>query len=308
MTDDYDSPWKEILERYFPDFMAFFFPHAAAQIDWSRGYETLDKELAQVVQDAELGRRYADKLLRVFLIDGSEEWLLVHIEVQGQRDADFARRMFVYAYRLFDRYAREIVSLAVLADPTPGWRPRRFAVGRWGSRLGLTFPSVRLTDYATRRAALETDDNPFATVVLAHLAAQATRHDPQARLGDKLALTRRLYERGFPRRHIIEMYRFLDWLLRLPDDLELQYTDAIFAIEEGLKMPYLSYVECRGEARGEVRGAAVLLRGLLEERFGELPTAVDERLEQANGERLLAWSRRVLTARTIDEVFAAEGR
>jgi len=73
-------------------------------------------------------------------------------------------------------------------------------------------------------------------------------------------------------------------------------------------MPYLSYVECRGEARGEVRGAAVLLRGLLEERFGELPTAVDERLEQANGERLLAWSRRVLTARTIDEVFAAEGR
>jgi len=46
MTDDYDSPWKEILEWYFPDFMAFFFPHAAAQIDWSRGYETLDKELA----------------------------------------------------------------------------------------------------------------------------------------------------------------------------------------------------------------------------------------------------------------------
>lgn len=42
MTDDYDSPWKEILERYFCDFMAFFFPHAAAQIDWSRGYETLD--------------------------------------------------------------------------------------------------------------------------------------------------------------------------------------------------------------------------------------------------------------------------
>jgi hypothetical protein len=23
---DYDSPWKEALERYFPEFMAFFFP------------------------------------------------------------------------------------------------------------------------------------------------------------------------------------------------------------------------------------------------------------------------------------------
>ena len=73
-------------------------------------------------------------------------------------------------------------------------------------------------------------------------------------------------------------------------------------------MPYLSYVERRGEARGEARGAALLLRGLLEERFGALSETVVERLEQADGARLLAWSRRVLTARTIDEVFAAEGR
>ena len=48
MSDDFDSPWKDILEGYFPDFMAFFFPAAAAEIDWSRGFEPLDKELAQV--------------------------------------------------------------------------------------------------------------------------------------------------------------------------------------------------------------------------------------------------------------------
>ena len=34
---DYDSPWKEMLDGYFPAFMAFFFPAAAAEIDWSRG-------------------------------------------------------------------------------------------------------------------------------------------------------------------------------------------------------------------------------------------------------------------------------
>lgn len=93
MADDYDSPWKEILEDYFQDFMAFFFPQAAAEIDWPRGFEFLDKDLAQTVQDAELGRRYADKLVKVYLCDGSEEWLLIHIEVQGQCEADFPRRM-----------------------------------------------------------------------------------------------------------------------------------------------------------------------------------------------------------------------
>jgi len=35
--DDYDSPWKEVLERYFEDFMAFFFPEAHADIDWAKG-------------------------------------------------------------------------------------------------------------------------------------------------------------------------------------------------------------------------------------------------------------------------------
>ena len=48
MTDapsDFDSPWKEALERYFEAFVAFFFPAAWADIDWERGFEFLDKEL-----------------------------------------------------------------------------------------------------------------------------------------------------------------------------------------------------------------------------------------------------------------------
>ena len=30
---DYDSPWKEILDRYFEPFMAFSFPQIHAEID-----------------------------------------------------------------------------------------------------------------------------------------------------------------------------------------------------------------------------------------------------------------------------------
>jgi len=63
--DDYDSPWKEALERYLPDALALLFPAAFAGIDWSPGYSFLDKELQKVVRDARLGRRLADKLVRV---------------------------------------------------------------------------------------------------------------------------------------------------------------------------------------------------------------------------------------------------
>jgi len=34
--DEYDSPWKEAVEHYFPEFMEFYFPEAYTQIDWSK--------------------------------------------------------------------------------------------------------------------------------------------------------------------------------------------------------------------------------------------------------------------------------
>jgi hypothetical protein len=80
---DYDSPWKDVLERYFPAFLAFFFPAIDAAIDWAHGYEFLDKELQQIARDAQLGRRYADKLIKVWRRDGDEVWVLIHVEVQG---------------------------------------------------------------------------------------------------------------------------------------------------------------------------------------------------------------------------------
>ena len=81
---DYDSPWKEALERYLPAFLELFFPEAYREICWGAGYEFLDKELQQVVRDAELGRRLADKLVKVWRNNGEEVWVLIHIEVQGQ--------------------------------------------------------------------------------------------------------------------------------------------------------------------------------------------------------------------------------
>ena len=93
---DYDSPWKDILDLQFEEFMAFFFPTAHVQIDWRAGYEFLDKELQKITLDAALGRRMVDKLVRVQLKNGREQWVLVHVEVQTQPASGFPERMFVY--------------------------------------------------------------------------------------------------------------------------------------------------------------------------------------------------------------------
>src|SRR5262249_5202591 len=116
---DLDSPWKEALEHFLGPFLAFFYPVIHDEIDWRRGYESLDKELQQITRDGGTGRRLADKLFKVWREDGSEAWLLIHIEVQGEPERAFPERMFVYSYRIYDRYRRPVVSLAVLCDDNP---------------------------------------------------------------------------------------------------------------------------------------------------------------------------------------------
>ncbi|MBE2202596.1 MAG: hypothetical protein IAE79_28550, partial [Anaerolinea sp.] len=71
---DYDSPWKEVIEQFFPQFMLFFFPQVYAAIDWSKGYTFLDKEFQKVTRDAQTGKRYVDKLVQVYLLNGQETW------------------------------------------------------------------------------------------------------------------------------------------------------------------------------------------------------------------------------------------
>ena len=110
---DYDSPWKEILDAYFDDFVAFFFPAAYAAINWDRGVEFLDKELQKITADAALGRRYVDKLVKVWLNSGEELWVMIHVEVQGNRETGFEERIFVYNRRVFERYNAPVASLVM---------------------------------------------------------------------------------------------------------------------------------------------------------------------------------------------------
>lgn len=208
---DQDSPWKEALERFFPEFLALLFPAIHAEIDWSTPYRSLDRELQQITGDADSGRRYADKLLDVRTRDGRETWVLVHVEVQGDAQAVFSQRMFQYHYRIRDRYDRSVVSLAVLSDRNRQFRPVCYTDGRWGCRILFEFPMVKLLDYVepARWATLEASDNVFALVVMAQIRAKVTP-DAATLQGWKFRLIRLMYERGYERALILALFRLID--------------------------------------------------------------------------------------------------
>ncbi|NHZ72714.1 MAG: transposase [Aquificales bacterium] len=301
---DYDSPWKEIIEQYFPEFMRFFFPQAYEEIDWSRPHTFLDKELQKIMREAETGNRRVDKLVKVFLQNGRETWLLLHIEVQGQWDGGFEERIYIYHYRIFDRYQKQVVSLAILTDDSPNWRPGQYGYDRWGCRLSLDFPIIKLLDY--KQDELVASDNPFGIVVLAHLQTMETRHKPQKRYAAKLKLAKMLYQRGYTRQDILELFRFIDWIMTLPDELAQQFDTELYLLDEESNMKYVTSFERRaiqkGRQEGRQEGIWESIIELLTIRFGSDLDETAVQLKQINDvDTLRALRKQAITADSLQE-------
>jgi hypothetical protein len=262
---DYDSPWKTFIELYFPDFLSFFFPHIEADIDWNKTIRFLDKELQKVVRDAEIPKRYADKLVEVHRLSGEKAIVICHIEVQNDGEADFGARMYSYNYRLRDRYNCPVVSLAILTDDSKTWRPSGYQDELWGCSTEFRFPTVKLLDYAADWAALEASRNPFAVVTMAQLKTKETHNQPEARKTWRYQLTTMLYDQGYGEQDILELHNFLDWLMCLPEDLERQFQTELKAFEEARQMKYVTTIERMAKEEGKIEEKQAIALNMLRE-------------------------------------------
>jgi Domain of unknown function (DUF4351) len=275
---DLDTPWKTVLRSYFPQAMEFFFPNTAALIDWTRPHEFLDKEFQKISQDAQVGRRYADQLVKVWLKDGESLWLLLHVEIQSQSETIFPERMFVYNLRIFDQFRQVPISLAILCDENRSWRPNVYRADYPDTKLNFEFGVVKLIDYRTRWSELEASNNPFATVVMAHLKTMETRPDLEGRKIWKLSLIRGLYERGLERQDILNLYRFIDWLMILPEGVEEKFWQELKTFEEERKVTYVTTGERIGFNKGKQEGALGLALRLLARRIGPLEPEAEQKI------------------------------
>ena len=71
-----------------------------------------------------------------------------------------------------------------------------------------------------------------------------------------------------------------------------------------LELPFQQRILAEGRRQGRREGEAEVLLRLLRVRFGPLPEDVMARLNAADAETLLRWSERILSAPTLDAVFA----
>jgi hypothetical protein len=200
-----DILWKGILEEVFEDLLRFVFKDADKELDLKRGFEFLDKELSEMYPEPEKPShtRVVDKLVKVYMRDGGERWMLVHVEVQAKNEPIFPKRMFQYYYRILDRYDRPVTAVAIFTGRDGKNVPDRFEDHCLGTHQLYQFNTLRITDYPDE--VLSASENPFAVVMLAAKKALLTGKDLDNKLlTQKISIVKLLQEKGVFGKHKIK--------------------------------------------------------------------------------------------------------
>lgn len=228
-------------------------PELCRRIDWSRPVAFLDKELAQIAPESATGVQIVNKLVRVYLLDGSEEWLLIHGEVQSNPQANFEERIFAYFVMIWLRYRVRVVSLVILADDNPNWRPHHFEMATGKCRVSFEFPTVKLQDL-DEQALIDAGD-PASLILAGFIRAVRTKGNADLRYQARLELVALAFERGYNEEQVREIVRFLESAMKLPADLEDLYEKTL---DEYRSKPsgalLLSSIERKAIQRGLLRG------------------------------------------------------
>jgi hypothetical protein len=292
----FDNAWKSVIERFFPRFMEFYFPDIYKQIDWEKEYIFRDNELQSIeppIKKDKTGFRRADKLISLKALNGKPTNIMLHIEVQDSDKSGFAERMFMYHYRLYDRYKKKfddneyekesagealcdtVVSIALLSDLSEKNRPACYEYDSWGCSLKFAFPIVKLIDYENEVNDLKDIKNPFAIATAAHIAQKRSREKlkklktEQQRISffeelteQKFSIVKALFTAGLKREEIVKFLDFVDWIIKLPPVYELKFEENVKSLEKEKKMSFTQRLFdegknegiIEGEGRGEARG------------------------------------------------------
>ena len=208
-----DSLWKSILENSFADFIRFFLADAEKIFDMDREVLFLNKELMRLspAYGAQLPKM-VDKLAKVYTREGKEEYILIHVEIQGYGDNDFEKRMFTYFYRIMDKYGNPVTAIAILTDTNNQFRPAVYRYKCFATSLTYRFQTYKISDQ--EEAALINNDNPFSIVILTVLLALKQKkkklHDREI-LKLKIELAKNLISRNLPPKKMEYLMDFLQY-------------------------------------------------------------------------------------------------
>jgi len=266
---DIDINLKEIISELFEPFVEFCMPDIYEEINFNEAYEFLEQEFPKLMKGKyKKGTKINDKLVKVTLKNGERKYLYIHIELQHKPEEDFAERMFVYFYRIFDKYGKDIETLAVFTGKSESFKINSFENTTFQTKIKYDYRLFVVNQQD--ETVLLNSTNPFALVVLAMVYALKTESNDNLRLQYKTNLMRLMLKRKFNRNYIERILSFLANILTLPDEFETKFIDElnqqikqkdmVLSLENYVANVYYNKAKNEGIIEGERKG---LLKGIL---------------------------------------------
>ncbi|NER23628.1 MAG: hypothetical protein F6J96_23585 [Symploca sp. SIO1C2] len=138
---------------------------------------------------------------------------------------------------------------------------------------------------------LAQNPNPLAAIVQAHRTAQIAKKDVGVRYTSKLSLIKSLFERGYGKGDIVQLFRLIDWFIALPKFEEEQLWQEIETLKEDKKMPYITSYERivieKKLQQGQIMNARNNIVQVLEVRFEGVTQELKQTIEKFDDLELL---------------------
>ncbi|MDB9411298.1 hypothetical protein [Microcystis aeruginosa] len=114
-----------------------------------------------------------------------------------------------------------------------------------------------------------------------------------------------MYEQGYQREDILNLFKFIDWLMTLPTELEKEFQQELNQYEEEKRMPYITSVERMGMEKGMIQKARESVIDDLEIRFENVPSELVNKISQIQDTSLL--KNLLRQAITLDSISDFQG-
>ena len=163
----HDEAFKKLLQTFFSEFLALFFPDLHALLDHSQARFLMQELHVDIVGEE---ARTLDLLIetRYRTLDIT---ILLHLEPQSSHQKDFRERMFIYFGRLFERHRKEhklIVPIAIFTSDNVRDEPDTFVMQLHGHEI-VKFQFLKLELCKQNWRKFIDSDNPVAAALLAKM-------------------------------------------------------------------------------------------------------------------------------------------
>ncbi|AEV20511.1 hypothetical protein GTCCBUS3UF5_32090 [Geobacillus thermoleovorans CCB_US3_UF5] len=218
---DHDRLFKELLSTFFEEFLLLFFPNVYEHID----VHHLSFLTEELFTDVTAGEKHRVDLLVETKMKGEEGLIIVHVEHQSYAQRTFPERMFLYFSRLFQKYRRRILPIAIFSYDEHHDEP---------SSLVVQFPFLTVLDFRFLTVELRKlpwrayirHDNPVAAALLSKMG-----YNEEEKVEVKKEFLRMLVRLELDEAKQRLLFGFFETYLRLSEEEEAKLRNEVSQME-----------------------------------------------------------------------------